>query len=256
MKIFTAEIITKLHQLLPSLNGNQIRFVMDIIGVLSEPFEYKNFYDKSMFSEDYFDIFADYVRIHHALSDEPFTKDKFEYALNRSCKVLGIPSSLPGRTNPGHDIEINGIKISLKTQADMHINENYIHISKFMELGKGKWETESDLYLFRDKFISHMNNYDQIITLRCLSTKNERENGLWKYEMIKIPKELLMKAKRGRFEMKENSNQNPKPGYCYVNENDEALFELYFDGGGERKLQIKKILKANCIVLANFAFNK
>ncbi len=256
MKTFTAKEIERLHQLLPSLSESQIRFVMDIIGMLSEPFDYKNINNEWVFNEEFIDIFADFVRIHHALSNEPFTKDKFEYALNRACKILGIPSILPGRTNPGHDINIDNIKVSLKTQADLGINIKYIHISKFMELGKGKWEDETDLIKFRDNFLSHMNDYEKIITLRCLSTKEERIEGHWKYEMVEIPKDLLKKAAKGKIEIMTKSKQTPKPGYCYVYENNKELFELYFDGGSERKLQIKKLMKENCIVLASFAFKK
>ncbi len=205
MKRFTSEIIIKLHKLLPELSGNQIKFVLDIIGVLSEPYEYKEIGNEWIFNEDFINIFSDYVRMHHALSDEPFTKDKFEFALDRTCNVIGLSSILPGRTNPGHDIEIDGKKISLKTQANASIKEKYLHISKFMELGKGKWENIDDLHTFRDQFIKHMDDYEMIISLRCLSSLEERKLGLWKYEMIEIPKELLLKAKTGVFEMKNES---------------------------------------------------
>lgn len=199
---------------------------------------------------------CDFVRIHHALSDEPFTKDKFEYALDRTSKINGATSELPGRTNPGHDIMINGVRISLKTQADNSIKIDSIHISKFMELGKGKWESESDFKSFRDLFIAHMSDYERIITFRCLSNPEERLAGYWKYEMVEIPKTLFLKAKNGTFEMKHDSKQYPKPGYCYVKENGEDLFQLYFDGGGERKMQVKSIQKKHCNVICTFSFRK
>ena len=50
MKRFTSEIITKFHELLPDLSGNQIKFVLDIIGVLSEPYEYKEFGNEKIYS--------------------------------------------------------------------------------------------------------------------------------------------------------------------------------------------------------------
>ena len=138
MEKSTAKIITQLHEIIPELNSNQIKLILDVITVLSEPYEKLDYYPRWVFTKDFLDVLCDFVRIHHALSDEPFTKDKFEYALNRTSKILGITSTLPGRTNPGHDIEIQGKRISLKTQADNGIKQDFIHISKFMELGRGR----------------------------------------------------------------------------------------------------------------------
>lgn len=256
MKKNTAETITNLHKILPGLNSNQLKLVLDIINVLSEPFEKKFASNIWIFSIEIVDILADFVRIHHALSDEPFTKDKFEYALDRACKILGINSILPERTNPGHDIIIDNTRVSLKTQANKNIKKDFIHISKFMELGKGKWDEINDLYRFRDDFLRHMEDYEKIITMRCLSSKKERSEGLWHYEIVEIPKSLLFKASSGYFEMKTKSIQNPKPGYCYIKENGKDLFQLYFDGGSERKLQVKNLDKKYCNILADFIFRK
>src|SRR6266699_1923187 len=90
--------------------------------------------------------FGDALRIHHSFSDEPFTKDKFEYALERVANWCGMSAKLARRGNPGYDIMINGLRFSLKTQANRGLSANYLHISKFMELGKGQWgDQESDL---------------------------------------------------------------------------------------------------------------
>jgi type II restriction enzyme len=60
-----------------------------------------------------------------------------------------------------------------------------------------------------------------------------------------------------------NSTQIPKPGYCRVYEEKEGglfgterkkKFELYFDGGGERKLQIKALDKSLCTIHAEWIF--
>jgi hypothetical protein len=61
----------------------------------------------------------------------------------------------------------------------------------------------------------------------------------------------------------EGSRQNPVPASCFVPIDpskpadgraylSNTLLELYFDGGTERKLQIRKILKAHCIVHATW----
>ena len=160
-------------------------------------------------------------------------------------------AQLSPKGNPGHDITIDGVRVSLKTQANKSIKKDKIWISKFMELGKGDWgDNPDDLLTLRDMFFAHMESYERIFTLRAL-----RKAPDWIYELVEIPKDLLATANTGRLEMKIKSKQNPKPGYCYVERNGIKLFQLYFDGGSERKLQVKNLLKGECIVHARWAFS-
>jgi type II restriction enzyme len=70
-----------------------------------------------------------------------------------------------------------------------------------------------------------------------------------------VPKGLLQEARTGELEMKSKSLQVPKPGYCYVrDEKGEDKFQLYFNGGTERKLQIKHLRKEYCRLHAAWRF--
>ena len=195
--------------------------------------------------------FGDVLRIHHVFSAEPFTKDKFEYALVQVLGWRGMEASLAARGNPGHDATVSGVRLSFKTQADKHIKSDLIWISKFMELGKGIWGGDpNDLEPLRRAFLDHLRRYDRIFTLRALGKSPD-----WHYELVEIPKPLLESAKDGELEMKMNSRQNPKPGYCHVRASDGTLlFQLYFDAGSERKLQVKSLRKSECIVHAEWQF--
>jgi type II restriction enzyme len=196
---------------------------------------------------------GDALRLHHCFSREPFTKDKFEYTLERTLKASGIAAELAPRGNPGYDIKIGSQRFSLKTQADKSIRPDKIHVSKFMELGKGNWtDRPQQLNGLRDQFFQHLKDYDRILTLRCLRRPPE---GQWLYELVEIPKALLLEARTGTLEMMKNSAQTPKPGYCHVcTPAGDPKFSLYFDGGTERKLQIKHLNKAFCIVHAQWEF--
>ena len=165
-----------------------------------------------------------------------------------------MSATLAPKGNPGHDITINGVRFSLKTQADKQLKVHRLHISKFMELGKGHWgDREEDLIGLREQFFHHMQSYDRILSLRRLPTGKKK--NIWRYELVEIPKNLLEEAKHGRLVMMHKSKQDPKPGYCYVtNTNGNEKFQLYFDGGTERKLQIKNLDKSLCIVQAEWEF--
>jgi Type II site-specific deoxyribonuclease len=52
------------------------------------------------------------------------------------------------------------------------------------------------------------------------------------------------------------SRQFPKPAYYDITDSSGASkFQLYFDAGGERKLQIKGLKKTYCLVHAGWRFD-
>ncbi|MBX7221808.1 MAG: restriction endonuclease [Blastocatellia bacterium] len=186
---------------------------------------------------------------HHAISRQALTKDRFEFAfeaaLNDSKKTAALVKS---RTNRGHDLTIEGIPVSLKTEAAANIKEDIIHISKWMELGKGDWKFP----LLRDRFLEHLSHYERIFTMRCLASGPIQV----RYELVEIPKALMLESSLCQFELCEDSKQDPKPGYGYVKDPAGQLkYALYFDGGTERKLQIKNLQKTLCKVHAVWSFD-
>jgi type II restriction enzyme len=195
---------------------------------------------------------ADAFQIHHSLSNEALSKDRFEYAFERVLNRCKVSARLAKRGNPGHDITIQGVPYSLKTQADRSIKAGFLHVSKFMELGKGAWIVEEDLKGLRDRFFVHMRSYDRILQLRRITNRPE----LQVYELVEIPKTLLAKAVHAECKLDDGSSQSPKPGRCEVTENGVKLFDLYFDGGTERKLQIQSLDKRHCLVHAEWRIRR
>jgi hypothetical protein len=242
---------------LRTLGVEQVAMVGAIIDAMTVPVMITRLPTSDIASEQVVAVFADLLRIHHALSAEPFTKDKFEHAMQRALSSTGRKVELARRTNPGRDLIVDDVAWSLKTQADAGIRRDRIHISKFMELGKGEWVDAGHLAGLRNRMLEHMNSYERIISLRCLS--QNAKNGCataHEYELVEIPKSLLQQASRANLRMVDTSKQSPKPGYGEVrDELGKPMFALYFDGGTERKLQIKDIDKSHCIVHATWAFN-
>lgn len=235
---------------IPALTNGQLIWLDRVIKVFERDYQFKS-YNSDIINQETLFNFGDALRIHHTFSIEPFSKDKFEYVLEQSLNSSYPVAALAPKGNPGHDITINGVKISLKTQADKNLKIDTIRISKFMELGKGKWgDKPEDLEKLRKSFLNHLKKYKRILMLRTLE-KSPR----WRYELVEIPISLLRTAKDGELEMKLNSKQFPKPGYCHVPQKaGDKKFQLYFDGGGERKLQIKNLSKELCAVHATWEF--
>lgn len=250
-KMNRSERIKCLLAAIPELSDYRLQLVDRIVSVFSFPQDYYRSPSSSLISERVLDDFGDVLRLHHCFSREPFSKDKFEYALENVLRTDGVEAVLAERGQRGYDLRIKGENFSLKTEAAKAIRLGTIHISKFMELGGGQWgDDPADLIGLRAQFLSALGGIQRILILRAL----KKGGPDYYYELVEIPKRVLKKVSNGRFEMMSRSAQFPKPGYCYVEENDVALFSLYFDGGGERKLQIKGLRKDLCMVHASWKF--
>ena len=231
-----------------NLSASQMEWVQGVINQFQLPCSYKRHPASNFITDEVLERVGDALRIHHAFSRQALSKDRFEFAMERALKLSGITADLvTSRTNRGHDITVSGVPISLKTEAANNIRYDMIHISKWMELGRGEWQLPLLLQLFLD----HMQGYDRIFTLRRLEPGPER----YAYEFVEIPKALMQQAAGAQLVVQEESRQNPKPGYGYVKDNAGSLnYALYFDGGTERKLQIKSLRKSLCIVHATWEF--
>jgi hypothetical protein len=245
------ERIQRLLSAIPELSDYRLELIDRVVSVFSQPWEVFRAPDSDIISYGSLVDFGDVLRLHHSFSREPFSKDKFEFALETVLNAVGSAAQLAPRGTRGYDLSIAGQKFSLKTEAAKGIRLKKLHISKFMELGGGKWgDDPADLTGLRQQFLDNLSGINRILVLRAL----RKGSPDYLYELVEIPKSLLEMANDGRFEMRMESRQYPKPGYCLVEENGKVLFSLYFDGGGERKLQIKGLMKELCIVHATWRF--
>lgn len=241
--------VEKLCTVLKNLTGDQISLIEQVATQFTKPyFSIERLASSNIINDCLLYAFGDALRIHHCFSKEPLSKDRFEYALERSSNLCGLEATLAPKGNPGHDITIDNTRISLKTEAATGIKAHKVHISKFMELGKGEW----DLPVLRQRFFDHMRSYERIFTLRCLSKIPSR----WHYQLVEIPMDLLVEARTGTLRIDTKSRQTPQPGYCDVLAPDGTIkFQLYFDAGTERKLQIRNLSMNFCITHASWIFS-
>lgn len=200
------EELQRLMAVIKTLTPGQQKRISAIALAFDIPRKFSRLVDSDIVSQDVLVNFGDCLQDHHANSYQALSKDRFEYAFERALKESGISAELvKSRTNREHDITIGGIPVGLKTEAAHNIREDTIHVSKWMELGKGPWV----LHALRDLFLEHMQSYSRIFTLRCLRSSPAEI----RYELVEIPKALLLEAENCSLVVMEASSQNPKPGY-------------------------------------------
>ncbi len=230
------------------LTESQLDWVQGVIDQFQLPCQFSRDAESEIITDEVLQRVGDALRIHHAFSRQALSKDRFEFALERALKLCGFEAQLAeSRTNRGHDMTVNGQRISLKTEAANAIKRDTIHVSKWMELGRGEWRLDLLLQLF----LEHMSGYERIFTMRRLQPGPEQ----YEYELVEIPKALMLEAANAELLVRDASQQNPKPGYGNVYDAQRVLkYALYFDGGTERKLQIKGLRKTLCKVHASWQF--
>ena len=163
------EKITRLIAEIPGLSDHRLSLVQNVVHVFSQPWTIKRAPDSDIISEFALLDFGDVMRIHHCFSREPFSKDKFEFALEAVLRASGMAAELAPRGRLGYDIKIAEHNVSLKTEAAKSIRDDILHISKFMELGGGQWgDDPSNLVGLRQQFLDNLAGIDRILVLRAL----------------------------------------------------------------------------------------
>jgi len=242
-----SEEIQSLVQGYAKLTPSQRRRVGFLITHFQKPKRYWRSTSSDLITSEVLDIFGDYLLMHNVNSSHPLDKAQFEYAFEMALKEAGLSVALaPSRTNPGYDIAIGGVRVSLKTEGSRDIKANEIHISKWMELGKGEWVLPE----LRDRFLDHLSQYDRVLVLRNVAKTPVEMH----HELVEIPVALMREAASCTF-TSARSKQKPPPGRGAVTDtNGKTRFVLYFDGGSERKLQVQHIDKNLCILHATWEF--
>lgn len=115
------ERVRRLIDALPKLSDTIFAWIERVLAETSTPGSYRRNSTSDLVDERFLADFGDTLRLHHCFSNEPFSKDKFEYAVEWVAKACGHTAQLAPRGNPGHDITIDGTRISLKTQANKGI---------------------------------------------------------------------------------------------------------------------------------------
>ena len=89
--------IKRLMATIPKLSDYRLELVNTIVDIFQQPKDFSVSLQSDIFSSAIVDDFGDILRLHHCFSREPFSKDKFEYALENVLKIAGISTHLAPR---------------------------------------------------------------------------------------------------------------------------------------------------------------
>jgi hypothetical protein len=196
-KAISSESIRKFTSKLADLNIDeaQLKLLLDIAHQLSKKIEGGPISDHEIFgSQVFYEYFSNVLLIHHATNDDKFKKKAFEFAFRGACEFMQLKARITAsQTNPGEDVTVDGVKYSLKTEADQSISTRSIKISKLME---ARWIRDLSGKTDRgpqavQRILKHLKNYDKIVTLRAFDRKKDNVRTGVLYELWEINKQVL-----------------------------------------------------------------
>jgi hypothetical protein len=156
--------------------------------------------DSKLVIEDFltanaFEYFSMRLAAHHAISSHPLKKENFEHILKEAFQRNGISAvSADSMTNRGADLTVDGVTLSLKTEAARNLQLGHITISKLMEGGWIKHvSSEDEIPSFIESMVMpHFENYERIFILRSYSDR--KREGFVRYDLREIPKDILQRV--------------------------------------------------------------
>lgn len=183
---------------------------------------------------------------HHGTSEASLTKVTFEYVFRDACRSDGKKAELvKSRTNPGQDVIVDSVPISLKTEAHKAIRMDALHISKFSECRAIQQLAANDLAgritVARDGILQHLSRYERIFSLRA-----HRPDESILYELVEIPKAMFLAV--GGVTAAVCSPVTPQGGTtAHIMWNGQHAWTLRLDGS-DGKLTFAGIKKSLCTV--------
>ena len=178
--------LERLNALWPNLSIDQQSLLLGIAADLARPMDaWRNPQSNVITTDRILLRIGDYLKTHHALSNESFKKEKFEYTLEKILKESGFDAKRSASKSNPYDLVVNQEKWSLKTQANRDINQRKVWISKMMELGAVPWgRTDESLRKTLAFIMAKIAATDRIFTLRCLTPLDPVHH---EYELLEIP---------------------------------------------------------------------
>jgi restriction endonuclease SmaI-like protein len=182
------------------------------------------------------------VKIHHQLYPiVPPQGIYFEALVERSFRAIKKPYAMIQASNrnlAGHDLLVEGKRISLKTETGASTKANRITITKLCTTEKEPWDAPTLIA----RVLDHLSRYELILMLRSIW-----ERPLIRYQLIEIPIDTLRLIETAHVETKGTRKGRQSLG-AKVTVNDQVLFSVFFDAS-DGKCAIRGLRVSDCVML-------
>jgi phage terminase large subunit-like protein len=139
-----------------------------------------------IFTEQFCGTLEMLVRGHHSVYDEIPPRDiYFEYLVEKAARLNRVPFTPiqpTARNQPRHDLEMDGKRLSIKSETGESTRRNFITMTKLLTTERDPWEADSLI----ERTMRHLSRYDYILMLRAIW-----ERPVIHYQLVDISVNLL-----------------------------------------------------------------
>jgi hypothetical protein len=147
------------------------------------------------------------------------------------------------RNLPAHDLLVEGIRISIKTETGAGTKGKRITITKLCTTEKEPWTPE----VLIGRVMAHLARYDVILMLRAVW-----EHPLIHYQVLEIPIDLLALIEAAQLQGSGNRRGRQSLG-ADVLRNGQKVFRVHFDGS-DGKCSVRGIEIQDCQMLSSWDY--
>jgi hypothetical protein len=230
----TSRIRKQISSLVASLSDTQVGLLLRMAQAMRLPVEVDRADDSDIVDDRFSEALANFLLLHHAIHVEPLNKAAFEYMFVACSEAAGRPTRRNTATgSASYDVEADGVRWALKTEAGKKPSQTVVRIEKFME---ARWIRECTnpakcASAVRLHVPGHMGDYERMLILRATQDATARVTT---YELLELPKNELMKltqAQAGWF-TKEGSKESY--GADVKDEDGNRVFRILLDSSVEK----------------------
>lgn len=199
-----------------------------------------------VFGNDFLVALRALVGIHHSIYRRlPPQGIYFEALVQEAFTQIRKPFSFIEqgiRNSPGHDLIVEGVKLSLKTETGIGTHSQKICITKLCTTERDPWTPIT----LKARVIEHLNRYDSILMLRAV----------WNlpcihYQLLEIPIPLLRRIEAADLIPVGKRSGRQSLGADVVFDDGSKAFHVHFDGS-DGKCQVRDMDIAHCSSLLNW----
>jgi hypothetical protein len=180
------------------------------------------------------------VNVHHSIYRQlPPSGRYFESIVQQAftwAKKPFTPIENTGRTLPAHDLLVDGLRISIKTETGEGTDHRSITISKLCTTERPPWTAGA----LRERVLKHLAGYDVILMLRAIW-----DGPLLRYQLIEIPVDLLRRI--ADVELKPAGKGSSLAADVYT-DSERRAFRIFLDSS-DRKCSIRNLSIGDCALL-------
>lgn len=224
----------RIAEVVASLSDTQVGLLLRMAEVMLLPVDVERSADSDIVNDQFSEALANFLLLHHAIHVEPLNKAAFEYLFIACSEAAGRTASRnPATGSASYDVEADGVRWSLKTEAGKKLSASTVRIEKFME---ARWIRECTnpakcAAAVRTQVPAHMQDYERMIILRARQDATTRVTS---YELLELPKSELMRLSQATPDWFTKEGSKESYGADVLDDGGDRVFRILLDSSVEK----------------------